>query len=997
MNPRVLAVLLLATAILFSGCATPPLPSGGGDGEIAGLQGSEKECERHSECNDFDSCTIDVCSAEDNACINTRISACLSGDGCCPPGCVGRDSDCVEGVGGVDQCYADSECVDNDDSTKDLCYGSPKRCFHLLKKCWERNGEVCESYEACPATYINASDSARCCPVPCTYSEATAGSCAYVKCPSSKKCVDGECVYKSCSEMGGDICSSSEGCPGHFIESSDSTRCCTEECEGESYLTCFRQHGTKCDTDEQCRTPVIPASDSGKCCLSTCYLSNIGDGLYTLLGGERVKVDIGYMLKLEEIKHYLGGDYNVTLGLYDLEDRPVDTVILGEGEEGELRDDENVVRVTPLRITGGEAQLQIESEITVCFPESDGECPAECSEFTDFDCCERSGNEWIAGNFCVTTLTGDCGTGNWANKYTTQEDNFDCFCRALYECADGTKFTFAEGDNIFEYVLNGIQDGKCEIELAIASGDSLYGIYENMDMACKIEPINEPSQGSACPQSIDRLFTDLITAASTTGDESCIGTLKDELRINLKRCEENDDCQDNEECLNNECTLMACDDQDGHDCTIYQDCEATWLDSRDSDSCCSDRCVTASFTTVKIGNGMIEFTDTGGVGHVVPLWLELADNGTGQEQFDNNTFYYHSKRQDVDVRLGTTAILLNGISRSFSDVSSANVNEEVTLDEVTYRIIDKDADYAILRADGNVSFAIENVFSDPAHIGNDLEYLETQNYNNSYYLEDKALADTEPAFTANPLGLVGTNLKVFEYGIFFAEGYNLLLLLNDSVLIVPEYGGRVALLGTDTSENGEINDSYARIDNVATGGSPLDTAHYIVQLQVDTDNDGQYEVEVYVDGNTGNLIELSEIGLLKARFKLYDEGGLLVTATDIAAGETFDFSERLAEPLSIEAVTTTQPGNQGLVIMDGKNVAEGITLTDLDGAGPYTCQKMSVKFDEVVQSITAPEIDYYHSPVVYDSHYALRSGQAATKHGDILTISGGLLTIEIKQ
>lgn len=57
-----------------------------------------------------------------------------------------------------------------------------------------------------------------------------ADPCRNVTCVSSKKCVDGTCVLKTCSERNGDICTDNEECSAEFIASSDSERCCQEEC-----------------------------------------------------------------------------------------------------------------------------------------------------------------------------------------------------------------------------------------------------------------------------------------------------------------------------------------------------------------------------------------------------------------------------------------------------------------------------------------------------------------------------------------------------------------------------------------------------------------------------------------------------------------------------------------------------------------------------------------------------------------------------------------------
>jgi alpha-N-arabinofuranosidase len=57
-----------------------------------------------SSCDDGNACTLDqLTGSPENcnvACSNTAITACTSGDGCCPSGCSASDSDCGGGTGG---------------------------------------------------------------------------------------------------------------------------------------------------------------------------------------------------------------------------------------------------------------------------------------------------------------------------------------------------------------------------------------------------------------------------------------------------------------------------------------------------------------------------------------------------------------------------------------------------------------------------------------------------------------------------------------------------------------------------------------------------------------------------------------------------------------------------------------------------------------------------------------------------------------------------------
>lgn len=55
------------------------------------------ECSHDSECNDNNNCTADRCLGIPKACLHENVTACTSGDGCCPEGCVhANDTDCEE-------------------------------------------------------------------------------------------------------------------------------------------------------------------------------------------------------------------------------------------------------------------------------------------------------------------------------------------------------------------------------------------------------------------------------------------------------------------------------------------------------------------------------------------------------------------------------------------------------------------------------------------------------------------------------------------------------------------------------------------------------------------------------------------------------------------------------------------------------------------------------------------------------------------------------------
>jgi hypothetical protein len=52
----------------------------------------------YTSCNDFNACTIESFTGSSMTCNvvcnHTPVTTCVNGDGCCPPGCFGVDSDC---------------------------------------------------------------------------------------------------------------------------------------------------------------------------------------------------------------------------------------------------------------------------------------------------------------------------------------------------------------------------------------------------------------------------------------------------------------------------------------------------------------------------------------------------------------------------------------------------------------------------------------------------------------------------------------------------------------------------------------------------------------------------------------------------------------------------------------------------------------------------------------------------------------------------------------
>jgi hypothetical protein len=103
----------------------------------------ELECESDDDCDDEDPCTIDSCSGTPKLCSHTDITACTTGDQCCPPGCNStQDQDCAS-------CSGDDDCYDFDECTTDSCVEGTCQLDRITE---------CINYD-------------NCCPSGCTYED----------------------------------------------------------------------------------------------------------------------------------------------------------------------------------------------------------------------------------------------------------------------------------------------------------------------------------------------------------------------------------------------------------------------------------------------------------------------------------------------------------------------------------------------------------------------------------------------------------------------------------------------------------------------------------------------------------------------------------------------------------------------------------------------------------------------------------------------------------
>ncbi|MDD5147865.1 MAG: hypothetical protein PHH08_00190, partial [Candidatus ainarchaeum sp.] len=197
-------------------------------------------------CKDHDACTIDSCNAAgctpnsknmlscdwESACAHTKITACISSDGCCPAGCTSQnDNDCKN-------CGSNSQCSDNDACTTDTCDAGT--CRNTQKTCGTP-GTCQELPGTCDTTTGN-----------CSYLPKTCDNPGQCENPAGTCNAQGNCEYAQIQNC----CSSNSEC-------NDNKPCTTDKCETDG--TCSHTQKT-CNTPGNCEiNPGTCSTTSGNC------------------------------------------------------------------------------------------------------------------------------------------------------------------------------------------------------------------------------------------------------------------------------------------------------------------------------------------------------------------------------------------------------------------------------------------------------------------------------------------------------------------------------------------------------------------------------------------------------------------------------------------------------------------------------------------------------------------------------------------------------------
>ncbi|MDP7181845.1 MAG: hypothetical protein QF486_05385 [Candidatus Woesearchaeota archaeon] len=126
-----------------------------------------------------------------------------------------------------------------------LACGEGERCLEnngagqcIPYVCETLGGKLCKPTEKCPGS--NPVQGEPCCSVDCV--DSGIDLCQDMTCARNTKCVDGECLLKTCTEIGGEACKEFRACSIIPVLSSDSKFCCLEPCLNLE----------SCDTKDDC-------------------------------------------------------------------------------------------------------------------------------------------------------------------------------------------------------------------------------------------------------------------------------------------------------------------------------------------------------------------------------------------------------------------------------------------------------------------------------------------------------------------------------------------------------------------------------------------------------------------------------------------------------------------------------------------------------------------------------------------------------------------------
>lgn len=272
-------------------------------------------------------------------------------------------------------------------------------------------------------------------------------------------------------------------------------------------------------------------------------------------------------------------------------------------------------------------------------------------------------------------------------------------------------------------------------------------------------------------------------------------------------------------------------------------------------------------TEIKLGDGYVEFTDTGDFEHKVPFYYQLSITSTqGTFTLDNQTFYYKVITDDTNFLIDDTSDILNGqavmpidgnllTDQGLWTPTGTKQTKVVDINGITYTCTTYGAGPAFdfnCQADGYFQIATAQ-FSSAATS----DYIGSSNINQRWYYEDNNTTPTASGRAYVPLTGSGTNNETFNYAFYVNETYgSFWLLLDSSTTFNVQYNKGLALGGTDTDEDMVYEASYYLPDDLEVGGDSTDNDFYVATFKIDEDEDSTYEGLVYIYTGDDKLLTL---------------------------------------------------------------------------------------------------------------------------------------------
>ena len=206
-----------------------------GDGAVQEPEVCDGDCP--TSCASPDACNIGELTGDAETCSSVcsinEITACMDGDGCCPSGCDGQDTDCVVapmcGDGAVDAgelCDGNcpTSCDDADACTNDTLLGDSDNCD---ARCNNDPITACRSGDGCCPTNCEFENDRDCMCEPTTCQQqglecgASDDGCGMSlscgTCPNGETCDSGRCVDVPAGGEVGSACVSDANCSGNSV------------------------------------------------------------------------------------------------------------------------------------------------------------------------------------------------------------------------------------------------------------------------------------------------------------------------------------------------------------------------------------------------------------------------------------------------------------------------------------------------------------------------------------------------------------------------------------------------------------------------------------------------------------------------------------------------------------------------------------------------------------------------------------------------------------